>query len=145
MGNSVMVKTLGLVMAMLWLGVGSAAASWNDGYQYIAAADLQKRLAAKDAMLIVDIQPADAFDKGHIVGSIETNAYPVKSDEERARLEKALPILAASGDEVIVVCPGGGSGAKNTVNFFKAGGIDEKRLFILEKGRKGWPYETVAR
>ena len=140
-----MVKTWCLALALLVFGAGSAAAFWNDGYRYISAADLQKRLEGKETMLLVDIQPADAFGKGHIVGSIETNAYPVKSDEERARLEKVLPILAASQDEVIVVCPGGGSGAKNTVNFFKSKGIDEKRFFILEKGRKGWPYETVAR
>lgn len=122
----------------------TAAAFWHDGYQYISAADLRKRLEAKDAMLLVDIQPADAFGKGHIAGSIETNAYPVKSDEERARLEKVLPTLAASGDDVIVVCPGGGSGARNTVNFFKSRGINKNRLFILEKGRKGWPYAVTS-
>jgi hypothetical protein len=36
----------------------------------------------------------------------------------------------------------GGGAAKNTVDYFKAQGIDPKRLLILEKGIYNWPYET---
>jgi rhodanese-related sulfurtransferase len=37
-------------------------------------------------MILLDICPVEQFAKGHIPGSIETNAYPVDTDEQRARL-----------------------------------------------------------
>jgi rhodanese-related sulfurtransferase len=91
-------------------------------------------------MILIDIQPAEQFAKGHISGSIETNAYPTKTEEEKVRLEKGMPKIAASSDEVIIVCPKGGGGAKNAYDFYKSKGVSEKRLLILENGISGWPY-----
>jgi rhodanese-related sulfurtransferase len=123
----------------------TAAMSWaasTGGYNYISPTDLQKRLQSKSPMILLDICQVEQFAKGHIPGSIETNAYPVDTDEQRGRLAKALPQIQASKDDVIILCPRGGGGAKKTVDFYKSKGIDEKRLIILEKGMDAWPYET---
>jgi len=92
-------------------------------------------------MILVDICPADQFAAGHIKGAIETNAYPVKTDEEKALLAKQLPKIQGSTADVIILCPKGGGGAKNTFDFYKSKGVDTKRLMILENGVSGWPYE----
>lgn len=100
-------------------------------------------LENKKPMIIVDIQPADEFAKHHFEGSIETNAFPAKTDEEKARLNKALDKIKASKEDVVIICPRGRSGAMNTYEYFKSQGIDEKRLYILEGGIAGWPYKEM--
>jgi len=41
--------------------------------------------------------------------------------------------------------PGGGGGAKRTVDCYKSKGVAEDRLLILEKGMDAWPYEKEAK
>ena len=96
-------------------------------------------------MILLDICPAEQFAKGHIPGSIETNAFPVKTEEEKALLDAKLSTISASNDDVIIVCPRGGGGAKNTFDFYSSKGVDQKRLLILEKGMDNWPYEKEAK
>lgn len=96
-------------------------------------------------MVLLDIVPADEFAKGHIQGSIETNAYPTKTEEERGRLDKGLSALNAGSQDIIIVCPGGGSGAKRTVDYYESKGIAKERMYILENGLKKWPYKKVPK
>ncbi len=114
-------------------------------YNYISQQDMHDRLNNTSEVAIVDICPIDQFAKGHLPGSIETNAYPVKSDMERAKLTPTLPQLKATATDVVIVCPGGRGGAKRTYDYYVANGINKERLFILEKGMNGWPYQTVAK
>lgn len=51
-------------------------------------------LENKKPMIIVDIQPADEFAKHHFEGSIETNAFPAKTDKEKARLDNLKRYLS---------------------------------------------------
>jgi len=111
------------------------------------AADLVKPevfkqwLESGKSMVIVDIQPADDFGKRHVRGSIETNAFPAKTQEEKARLYKALGPVASAGDApVVIICPRGRAGAKNAYDYLKARGVPESRLFILEGGIADWPW-----
>lgn len=113
------------------------------GYNYISQDVMRDRIAANEPTIIVDICPAPQFAKGHLPGSIETNAYPVKSDAERAKLEPPLAKLKASSDPVVIVCPGGRGGAKRTSDYYEANGIDKSRLLILEKGMNGWPHQVA--
>ena len=54
--------------------------------------------------------------------------------------------ILAGKDDVVIVCPAGGGGARNTYEFLKSQGVPESRMRILEKGQKGWPYaEMVTR
>lgn len=118
--------------------------AWAMDYNYISQNEMRDTLDTKAEVTIVDICPVDQFSKGHLPGSIETNAYPVKSDAERERLASTLTTLKASTDNIVIVCPGGGGGAKRTYDYYVANGIQENRLQILEKGMNGWPYQTES-
>jgi rhodanese-related sulfurtransferase len=92
-------------------------------------------------MIVVDIQPAKDFALQHLPGSIETNAYPAKSDDEKHLLDKVLATIKASADPVIIVCPRGKGGAKNSYEYLLSQGVAENRLQILEDGISGWPFK----
>jgi len=136
-----MVKKTTWITAMILMVAGSVWAA-SSSYKYISAADLQKRIQAGSPMVLIDICQVEQFARGHIKGSIETNAYPVKTQAEKDRLAQYLPKIKESSDDVIIICPRGGGGAKNTFEFYKSSGVDEKRLLILEKGMEAWPFET---
>lgn len=123
--------------------LGAATAVFAQAYNYIAPAELKQRLEAGKKPLLVDIQLESDYAQRHIVGAEATYAYPAKSDEERARLKPMVARILAGSDDVVIVCPAGGGGAKNTVDFLKSQGVPEKRLLILEKGQKGWPYAEL--
>ena len=110
---------------------------------YIEPQELKELFDKKKPVILIDIQPAADFEKQHLPGSIETNAFPAKTDEEKARLDKALPIIQASKDPVVVVCPRGKSGAKNSYNYLESKGISEDRMTILEGGIHEWPYKEL--
>jgi len=130
-----MFKKIALSLAFTLLFAAPALAT-----NYITAPKLKKMLDEKQEVILVDIQPADQFEKHHLPGSIETNAFPAKSNEEKARLDKALAIINASKAPVTVLCPRGKSGAKNSYDYLQSKGVDEKRLQILEGGIADWPY-----
>lgn len=44
---------------------------------------------------------------------------------------------------IIVVCEGGGKGAKRAISLLVEGGIGANRFFILEGGARKWPYSEV--
>jgi rhodanese-related sulfurtransferase len=110
---------------------------------YIEPQELKELMDKKKPVILVDIQPAADFEKQHLPGSIETNAFPAKTDEEKARLDKALAIIKTSKDPVVVVCPRGKSGAKNSYNYLESKGISEDRMQILEGGIHEWPYKEL--
>ncbi len=103
----------------------------------------KKWLETGKKMIIVDIQPKEDFEKHHFKGSIETNAFPAKTDEEKKRLDSAIEKIKKTNDDVVIICPRGRSGATNTYEYIKSKGIDEKRLYILEGGISGWPYKEM--
>lgn len=110
---------------------------------YVKADQFKQWLAASKPMLIVDIQPAEQFAKNHFKNSIETQAFPAKTDEDKKKLDAILPKLQSSKDPIVIMCPRGKLGAKNTYVHLKGKGIPESRLFILEDGIQGWPYKEL--
>jgi rhodanese-related sulfurtransferase len=94
-------------------------------------------------MMIVDIQVPAEFKKHHFKGSIETNAFPAKSDADKKKLDAVAEKAKASNDDIVIICPRGRSGAVNTYEYLKSRGIAEKRLYILEGGIAGWPYRDM--
>jgi rhodanese-related sulfurtransferase len=131
-----------IIAVLLMLLVATAAAAAN--YQYVSAEMFKEWQEKGKGTVIVDIQVPAEFAKQHFKGALETNAYPVKSDEERQRLDATLAQINASTDDVVIVCPRGGGGAKNTYDYLKGKGVEEKRLFILEKGMEGWPHPEMC-
>lgn len=127
------------LLALIFLLLTTSAYAAN----YVKPEDFKKWLETGKRMIIVDIQPKEEFEKHHFQGSIETNAFPAKTDEEKNRLEPALKTAKESKDDVVIVCPRGRSGAMNTYEYFKANGISENRLFILEGGIADWPYKEM--
>jgi rhodanese-related sulfurtransferase len=110
---------------------------------YIHANELKQMLQEKKDVVIVDIQPAGEFGQHYLKGAIETNAFPAKTPKEKQRLDKTLPIISASSAPVVIICPRGKGGAKNSYEYFQTKGIPESRLLILEGGISGWPYQEL--
>jgi rhodanese-related sulfurtransferase len=133
-----MKRVLAAVVFLMFLGTNLAFAA-----NMLKAEDFKKWLDSGKQVIIVDIQPAKEYEQHHFKGSIETNAFPAKTDEERARLDKAIEKAKASKDDVVIVCPRGRSGAQNTYDYMKSKGIEEKRLYILEGGVANWPYKDL--
>jgi len=136
------VKKIGLIFLLLSLAVCRLSVAGD--YHFVKTDDFRSWLQEGKKVAILDIQPAADFQKQHFRGSIETNAYPVKSDESRQRLDTTIPQLAASTDDIVIVCPRGGGGAKATYDYLKSKGINEKRLLILEGGMQGWPHKNLV-
>lgn len=110
---------------------------------YIEPQELKELLDKKKPVILVDIQPASDFEKQHLPGSIETNAFPAKTDDEKKRLDKTLPVIRGSKDPVVVICPRGKSGAKNSYEYIISQGVPEDRMQILEGGIAEWPYPEL--
>jgi len=133
-----MKKYLVLAVSLVFLFTTSAFAA-----NYVKPEDFKKWLESGKKLIIVDIQPAEEFEEHHFKGSIETNAFPAKTDEEKKRLDKVIPLIMSSSDDVVIICPRGRSGASNTYEYLKSKGVPEKRLYILEGGIAGWPYKEM--
>ncbi|MBV5339838.1 MAG: rhodanese-like domain-containing protein [Deltaproteobacteria bacterium] len=133
-----MFKRIVLTLALTLLSATAALAA-----NYIEPQELKELLDKKSEVILVDIQPAADFEKQHLPGSIETNAFPAAKDEEKARLDKALTVIKASKAPVVVVCPRGKTGAKNSYNYLESKGVPEERMQILEDGIAGWPYKEM--
>lgn len=130
-----------MAVALLAASPLALAQSFNT----IAPAELKKRLDAGDKPLLLDIQVEQDFARHHIAGAQPTFAYPAKSDAERAKLKPMVERILSSQDDVVIVCPAGGGGARNTYDFLKSQGVPESRMRILEKGQKGWPYPELVK
>ncbi|NTV50193.1 MAG: rhodanese-like domain-containing protein [Geobacteraceae bacterium] len=133
-----MLKNVALTLAMTLLSATVALAA-----NYIEPQELKVLLDKKQPVILVDIQPAADFEKQHLPGSIETNAFPAAKDAEKARLDKVLTIIKASKSPVIIICPRGKSGAKNSYNYLESKGVPEGRMQILDDGIAGWPYKEL--
>lgn len=130
-----------MVVALL---LGSAFTAFAGGYNYVEQEQFRQWLEKGKDMAIVDIQVPAEFKQHHFKGALGTGAYPVKSTADRQKLDAALPVLSASRNDVVIICPRGGGGAKNTYDYLKEKGIDEKRIFILKEGMQGWPYKELT-
>jgi len=111
-------------------------------YNHMSPEDAKSRLEKKDSIKIVDIQVEDEYAKGHLPGAVKTCAYPVKSDEDRAKLDEFAASVAGTKDDLLIVCPRGKGGAERTFDYLVEKGIERDRLYILEGGQKEWPYEV---
>lgn len=129
-----------LTMAVLLLSATTAMAA-----NYIKPLEMKQAYEGKKPMIIVDIQTAADFTKQHLPGSIETDAYPVKSVEDKQRLDKSLATINASADPVVIICPRGKGAAKSTYEYLLSRGVAESRLLILEDGIQGWPYQDMLK
>ena len=114
-----------------------------ESFNYVTAEDFKQRLDSGKAMVLVDIQVKDEFALHHFKDSIETNAFPVETEEERKMIDLAVTAAKKAGTDVVVICPRGGGGAKRCYSYLKSQGIPEEKLFILEGGVAKWPHKDI--
>lgn len=58
-----------------------------------------------------------------------THAYPVKTDDDKAKLESVLNKINEE-QSIVIICPQGGGGAERTYDYLKSKDIDES-LFLF--------------
>ena len=133
-----MLKIIALSLVVTIFTVGTVFAA-----NYIEPQQLKALMDQKKPLLLIDIQPVADFELHHLPGSIETNAFPAKTEAEKKRLDKTLTIINSSKVPVVVICPRGMSGAKNSYAYLISKGIPESRLTILEDGIAEWPYKEL--
>jgi len=130
------------ILAFALLSLLNVAAMFET-YNYLEPAQFKVWLESGKQMVIVDIQDKPSFAAHHFRSSIETNAYPVDTEEQRKSLDPAMAAAKKSGLDVVIVCPRGGGGAKKTFSYMKSQGIAEGKLFILTGGEEKWPYREI--
>lgn len=130
------------VLAVLLFGVLNMAL-FSGNFNYVKAEEFKQWLAAGKEMVLVDIQVKDEFAAHHFKDSIETNAFPVETAEQRKMIDQAVTAAKAAGTDVVVICPRGGGGAKRCYSYLKEQGIAEEKLFILEGGVDKWPHKEM--
>lgn len=142
-----LIFALCIIISTMLMGCSKPKDTSKEGeekqYQYYTAEQLKTAIENKDDMYLLDIQVKEDYDKHHIVGTVPTYAYPADTEELTSKLDITLDDINSSDKPVIVVCPGGGGGAKKTIDYLTTKGVDASRMFILEKGQKGWPYDEL--
>ena len=128
-----------LLTVLIFAASGTVWATSTEGYKYITAKDLNARLSNGSPMILIDLRKSEQYAKGHIKGSIETDAVPVETEEQKARLIKLLPMVKASTEDIILICPKGDKNAKKAYGVYKANGVDINRMLIVENGMNKWP------
>ncbi|MDD3815969.1 MAG: rhodanese-like domain-containing protein [Desulfocapsaceae bacterium] len=130
------------ILAVLIIGLLNMAALF-DSFNYVKADDFKQWLDSGKPLVLVDIQVKDEFSLHHFKDSIETNAFPVETEEQRQMIDPAVAASKKAGTDVVVICPRGGGGAKRCYSYLKAQGIPEEKLFILEGGIAKWPHKEM--
>lgn len=113
-------------------------------FNYITAEELKTKIEANEPMTIVDLQKPEDFDAKHIKGAVGTGAFPMDTEEKKALAAGLVDQLASNSDPVILVCPRGKGTAEAAFKLYAEKGIDQSRLFILEGGMTGWPYDELV-
>jgi rhodanese-related sulfurtransferase len=112
-------------------------------YNSISTQDMKSRIETGSEVIIVDIQIEKEFKQHHLPGSIATCAYPVKTETERAQIDKAVQRFQESDNDVVIVCPRGEGGAKGCYDYMQKKNVPSEKIYILEKGIAGWPYQEL--
>jgi len=112
-------------------------------FNYYTAEQLKTAIEKKENIYILDIQVKEEYDAHHIKGAVPTYAYPVKTDEDKAKIDKVMNDFKDKDSKIIVICPKGQGGAERTVDYLNEKKIKEDRIFILEKGQAGWSYSDL--
>jgi rhodanese-related sulfurtransferase len=112
-------------------------------FNYLETEQFKEWINTDKPVIIVDIQVKNEFTAHHFPNSVETNAFPVKTETQQKMLDQAVKAYEKSGYDVVVVCPRGGGGAKRCYSYLQSQGIPEKKLTILKGGVAKWPYPEM--
>lgn len=135
-----------IVMALLVTGCGGSEEADGDAeteYKYYTAEEVKECIEKDEEIILLDIQPEEAWEEHHIKGAIPTHAFPVDTDDDKAKIDEVMPELEGSETPIVIVCPRGRKGAEKTYNYLLEKNIDEDRLYILKDGQEGWPHDEL--
>lgn len=133
-----------LVTTVLLVGMVFGVQAWGASYNYMSPEEVKGALEAARPLILLDIQVEEGYCEHHIPGALATYAYPVKSEDDKKRLDTVLAKIASSDAPVVIVCPRGGGGAKRAYDHLRTQAVPDERLYILEKGQEGWPYPDLT-
>jgi thiosulfate/3-mercaptopyruvate sulfurtransferase len=138
-----MVLSAAVLSVFTLAAAGTCAAAEENSFRYITPDELKEKIQSGTPITVLDIQVEDEYEQHHIKGALATHAYPVKSEEDRGKLDAVYYDITANADPIVIVCPRGGGGAKRAYEHLVSRGVDGERLLILEKGQGGWPYPEL--
>jgi len=115
----------------------------NLTFNYIDSDDFMTMLNDKKPVHMVDIQKKNDFLLHHFSRSIDTTAYPVKSEKDKNKIKAIIGELQATGDPVVIIGPRGTRPSRRAYTYLTEQGIAPERLAILEKGVRGWPEQNI--
>ncbi len=127
------------VFASIFLLVTAAAVQASSMVKYIDSDTFRKYLDEKKSVYMVDIQKKNDYLRHHFYGAVATNAYPVRSRQDKERLKIILPEIRTTKDPIVIIGPRGGNAAKRAFAFLQQQGVDTQRMTILKKGIRDWP------
>lgn len=131
-----------LVLFGAFVGYSFISSPDTSQAQYVAP-EVFRDWLNQDRAIIVDVQTYDGYLKMHFPGSLATHAYPVRSPEQKALVDATIPAIKKSSKPVVLVCPGGITGAPNARLHLLERGIPNKRLYILKGGTWGFPWKNM--
>ncbi|RUM34286.1 MAG: rhodanese-like domain-containing protein [Desulfobulbus sp.] len=137
-----MKHTIGCTAAAIFL-VTATCSFAGIHFNSIKSDVLLQTLQEKKPVTLVDIQKKKSFLLHHFFNSLETNAYPVKTDKDTGKIKEILQALQTNTSPVIIVGPRGTRASKRAYTFLVKQGIPPERLAILEKGIRGWPAPEI--
>jgi len=112
------------------------------GIQYVSPETFRQWYTHGKA-LVVDVQTYGGYTQMHFQGSLPTYAYPVRTPEQKKRVESVIPAINETDKPVVLVCPGGITGAPNARLHLLSKGIPNRRLFVLQGGTFGFPWKNM--
>jgi rhodanese-related sulfurtransferase len=128
---------------ILIIGVFLTFIAWNaynspmetTGIQYITP-ETFRQWYTEGAALVVDVQTYRGYTQMHFPGSLPTHAYPVRTPDQKKRVESVIPAIKKTNKPVVLVCPGGITGAPNARLHLLSKGIPNKRLYVLQGSQR---------
>ncbi len=140
--KKILLVTLPIILFAAYVVYTLSTTTVHSGAQYVSPETFRGWLA-QNRSIIIDVQPYSAYVKRHFPGSYATYAYPVKTPDQKKKLDALLPVMKKSEKPVVLVCPGGITGAPNARLHLLERGIPNERLFILKGGTSGWPWKNM--
>ncbi len=124
------------------LSITLASVSIAKNYNQISPQELKTRIDAGDIangkLMIFSSQNPKEFATGYLPIAIQTFARPLEKEEDYRKLDIVLARAKQTKEDIVVICPRGGSGATRPYDYLVENGIDNKRLFVLTKGQEAY-------
>ncbi len=131
----VILLAFALVIGLAACGGGKADKDMN----FMTVAEMNKVLD-NDDYVILDVRKGEAYEAGHVPGSISADMDPaVQGDEAKAKEVMQQSVEGFGKDKkFVLICNSGARYAQAGTNALKELGFDEANIFTLEGGMKEW-------